>query len=298
MDIDWTRVFWGAAAGAVIGLLIVLATAITRRLLDRRSEIDETAPPTLATEAPRARGIRFGITAAVVIIPTIAFAIVAYRHGPTDPTPEAPPAQTAAAEPAPGTKIDLGGVSLNFVPPTGFCLFPEPTMETALAAQKRLNRENVVHTIFGDCDQVQSSSTTNARIRDFGMLMTPTSLTGKAITRADLDQMVRETVDPAAVKKTVDRRISEAQARLSMQSFSSLGILDRDDRAVYFGFLSKVHSGDRDFEQASILSMAVIRGREISYCLYSDYSRDPRGALQRLLNRTKQGVGDLADQNR
>jgi hypothetical protein len=167
-----------------------------------------------------------------------------------------------------------------------------------LAVHKQTNRDNVVHTAFGDCDQLKSHGETGVRIRDFGLVMTPVAMVGKPVTRASLDDFARATVDPAQVKESVAQRLHEAVTRLDMQSFSSVGVLDRDDRSIYLGFLSKMQSGDETFTQACVMALTAVRGRLVSFYFYSDYTKNPRNTLQALLIKTKASVGAFAGLNK
>jgi len=136
-----------------------------------------------------------------------------------------------------------------------------------------------------------------ARIQDFGMLMTPTTLMGQDADSSTVDRFATESLDAVKVKETADQRISEAQVQLSMGSFASVGILDRMDGSLYYGFLSKVTAGGETFDQAAVMAVTVIRRRLVCLYLYSDYGKNPRAALQRLLGRAKAGVADFAGLN-
>jgi len=96
----------------------------------------------------------------------------------------------------------------------------------------------------------------------------------------------------------VSQRLREAATRLDMQSFSSVGVLDRDDSSIYLGFLSKLQSGDETFTQACVMALTAVRGRLVSLYLYSDYTKNPRNTLQALLTKTKASVGAFAGLNK
>jgi hypothetical protein len=123
-------------------------------------------------------------------------------------------------------------------------------------------------------------------------------MVGKPVTRAGLDDFASQAVDPNQVKESVAQRLREAVARLDMQSFSSVGVLDRDASSIYLGFLSKIQSGDETFNQAGVLALTAVRGRLVSLYLYSDYAKNPRNALQALLTKTKASVEAFAGLNK
>ena len=301
---DWTRLALGAEVGLGIGALILVVWFATHWLLRGR-------PGGISW-------VQITIALAIIAASTGAYAVFSYQHqlesktaatehaaapSSTVPAPDAatlstdqalatPPASAAHAQ------VDAGGVVLKFDPPDGYCLYPTDLMSVVLAVHKQTNRDNVVHTAFGDCDQLKSHGESGARIRDFGLVMTPVTMVGKPVTRASLDDFARTAVDPAQVKESVAQRLHEAVARLDMQSFSSVGVLDRDDTSIYLGFLSKLQSGDETFTQACVMALTTVRGRLVSVYLYSDYTKNPRNMLQALLVKTKASVGAFAGLNK
>jgi hypothetical protein len=300
---DWTRLALGAEVGLGIGALILLGWLGTRWLIHGR--------------IGAVSWVQIAISVVIIAASTGAYAVFSYRNQPPQPSqplsqvePSAASAsasaaaassdQQALATPPPPVRaqVDAGGVVLKFDPPEGYCLYPTDLMAVVLAVHKQTNRDNVVHTAFGDCDQLRGRTASGARIRDFGLLMTPTAMVGKPVTRAALDDLVREAVDPARVRESVAQRLREAVARLDMQSFSAVGVLDRDDGSIYLGFLSKLQKGEETFTQACVMAMTVVRGRLVSVYLYSDYTKNPRTMLQTLLTKTKASVGTFADLNR
>lgn len=298
MDVDWTRLALGGEVGLGIGALILLGWLGTRWLLHGRFGVVSWA--------------HVAISVVIIAASTGAYALFSYRTQPSPPAAEHPaalpavagdtatPSQQALATPPPPShaQIDAGGIVLKFDPPEGYCTYPADLMSLVLAMHKQTNRDNVVHTAFGDCDQLRSHAESGARIRDFGIVMTPTATVGKSLTRAALDDLAREVVDPAQVRESVAQRMRDAVSRLDMQSFSAIGVLDRDDSSIYFGFLSKLHAGDETFTQAYVMALTVVRNRLVSVYLYSDYAKNPRTMLQALLTKTKASVGAFAGLNK
>ncbi|HKX06756.1 MAG TPA: hypothetical protein VJN67_01120 [Stellaceae bacterium] len=304
MMVDWARLALGAEVGLGIGALILVVWVATHWLLRGR-------PGGISW-------VQVAIALAIVTASTGAYAVFSYHHQPESKTAAAEPATApSSAVPSPDgaapsteqalampparpahAQVDAGGIVLKFDPPDGYCLYPTDLMSVVLAVHKRTNRDNVVHTAFGDCDQLKSHGDTGARIRDFGLVMTPVTMVGKPVTRASLDDFARSAVDPAQVKESVGQRLHEAVARLDMQSFSSVGVLDRDDSSIYLGFLSKLQSGDETFTQACVMALTAVHGRLVSLYLYSDYTKNPRNTLQALLIKTKASVGAFAGLNK
>jgi hypothetical protein len=276
---DWARLALGAGIGAGIGALILLGWGSTGLILPGR--------------LPRLGGF---IPAGVVLLSTAAYMFFSHANRPPLPPPPAPP-PVVATEPLPHARIDVGGVALSFDPPEGYCLYTGSLMQAVRSLHDRANRDNVVHAAFGDCEQLRGHEQTGARIRDFGLLMTPTSMVGKALDRQGLDQLARASFDPLRLKETAAQRIRDAATRLDMHSFAAVGILDRDGNSIYFGFLSKLQAGDESFSQAYVMALTVIRSRLVALYLYSDYTKNPRLALQRLVNTSKAEVVAFAGLN-
>jgi len=170
-------------------------------------------------------------------------------------------------------------------------------MAAAVARQGRLDPGDVLHVAFGDCDQLRAAAASNTRVKDFGLLMSPKSQLGRPIDRAGLDRLAANAGDPVTVKQTIDQRLRQAQTSLKLQSFSALGTIDSDDRSIYLGFLSKAEGASGPFAQAGVMAMTAVKGRLVSYYLYSDYDRDARSALLALLQKVKTGVAGLAERN-
>ena len=296
MDVDWTRLALGAEVGLGIGALILLGWLGTRWLLRGRLGAVSWA--------------QIAISVAIIAASTGAYAVFSYRNDPSPPAASTPPASSASdtsvpssqalavAPPPSRAQIDAGGVVLKFDPPEGYCLYPADLMAVVQAMHKQTNRDNVVHTAFGDCEQLRSHAESGARIRDFGIVMTPTAAVGKPFTRAALDDLAKEVIDPAQVRESVAQRMREAVSRLDLQSFSAVGVLDRDDSSIYFGFLSKLQSGGETFTQAYVMALTVVRSRLVSIYLYTDYTKNPRNTLQALLTKAKASVGAFAGVNK
>lgn len=293
-----TRLLIAAATGALIGILVVVALSWTLRISTghRRGEHE--------ADEPR-QGLRLSPLARIVIVLAITavYVGIAYRRAP-QPAATAPAAtEQAALAPSDSTlqpgpvSLDVGGVTLAFTAPPGYCLYPTALMQSVIGHQATVNPDNVVHTVFGNCDELRNAYASQSRIRDFGMLMTPKAQLNQPIDKPALDRIVASSVDATSVKETLDQRLKQAQSQLTLQSFSSLGMLDRDASAAYFAYLFKSNKGEETISQACIMAMTTLKGRLVTYYLYSDYDKDARAALLGLLQKAKSGIGDFAAQN-
>ena len=303
MNVDWTRLALGAEVGLGIGALILVGWIGTRWLL--RGRLGTFSWPHIV------------LSVAIIAASTGAYALFSYRGPPApspagtstaavpadvaDIAPSAPSDQQALAVPPALARAQIdagGGVVLKFDAPEGYCPYPADLMSVVLAVHKQTNRDNVVHTAFGACEQLRSHMESGARIRDFGIVMTPTSTLGKPLTRASLDDFAREIVDPAQARESAAQRLREAVSRLDVQAFSSVGVLDRDDSAVYLGFLTKLRAGNETFTQAGVMALTIARSRMVTLYLYSDYTKNPRTTLQTLVTKNKASVAAFMGLNK
>ena len=204
--------------------------------------------------------------------------------------------RTVIAAPSP-IEFDIGSVTLHFDPPASYCVFPDPLLQTVIMQQGRINPGNVVHTVFGDCNELRAAAESQARIQDFGMLMTPKAQLDRPMSKAAFDRIVATTVDPRIIKKTLAQRLQQAESKLTLQSFSTLGVLQRDKDATYFAYLFKANAEDDGYTQACVMALTTVKGRLVAYYLYSDYTRDARATLMALLQKVRAGVGGLVAQN-
>ncbi len=248
---------------------------------------------------PRPARLSSTTKAIIVLLATIGYGFIGYAdRSPGPPRVASPPPAAAPSAPATSAQITIGGVVLNFEPPDGYCIYPAPLLNTVIAHQAKINPDNVVHTVFGSCDQLRDAGLAQTRIRDFGMLMTPRAQLNQTLDQPELDRIVASSIDPNSVKQSLDQRLKRAQSKLKLQAFSSLGVLERDNKGTaYFAYLFKADTEDEKFAQACIMAMTTIKGRLVSYYLYTDYSKDARAVLLSLLQKAKSGIGDFAARN-
>jgi hypothetical protein len=286
---DTERLIFAAATGAVIGLATVAALAATQTI------VAANGPHRILRQAQS-----WPMRAAIVLGCAVLYAFVgtAGRAVPAPPVETAPPpnsneAGPAQALPAGPASFDVGGVTLGLNPPAGYCRYSDDMMKSAVTQQARVNPDNLIDAVFGDCGELRAQIATGARIENFGIVMTPKTTATRDFDANALDQTIEAQIDPATVKETLDQRLGRAQSNLSLQSLAPLGMIERDGDAAYFAFLTKASQGDDRFQQACVMAMLTLKGRLVTYYLYADYTKDPRGALLTLLQKTKAGVGDF-----
>jgi hypothetical protein len=268
----WSRELAAASLATIVVGLVALGWM---RLL-----LTQAAPPSNATNPE-----------AALIEPTLAAA-----GAPTTTSAPAAPEPSTARAPAAIT-FAIGSVNVRFNPLSGYCLYPDALLRSVVAQQDALNQGNVVHAVFGDCDQLRAAATNPARVRNYGMLMTPRTQIDQRTDKPALDRIVAKAIDPRLVKATLDQRLRQAQSRLTMQSFSTLGVMQRDKDATYFAYLFKTNAEDGAYTQACVMALTAVKGRLLAYYLYSDYTRDARAALMGLLQKVRAGVGAIEAAN-
>ncbi|HKT19941.1 MAG TPA: hypothetical protein VJR47_17955 [Stellaceae bacterium] len=292
---DELRVALAAATGAVIGGMVIVAVAWTLRSVAQRAAPAGTAEFGEAEARPAT--LHWSAKLAILLLSIGAYGYLGYANRPPAATASAPQDPVPADFTAPTAQFAIGGVQFSLAPPQGYCLYPPALLSTVVAQQARINPDNVVHAVFASCDELRDAKQTRERIRDFGMVMTPRSQIDQNVGPAELERIVAGIADPAAAKRTLDQRLRDAQSRLRLQTFSSLGMLGRDANAAYFGYLFRASDGAGGFDQVCVMALATEKDRLVSYYLYSDYSRDARDTLNLLVQRVKSGLGDLAARN-
>jgi hypothetical protein len=297
---DGLRWIIAIGTGAVVGIAAALALDLSYRWMRRpaaATPVPGVAPPLRLALDPQS----WPVKAAIVAIAIAFYGLVGYLHRPLAPPAIEPPAPAADAPPAADTgpaAFAVGGVTLNFAPPSGSCLYPAPLLEAVRLQQAQLNPDNVIDSAFADCGQLQNSVANQARIRNFGILMTPKADLTQHVDRATTEAMAAAMPDPTGIEATLEQRLSAAQSKLALQSFSALGPIDRDPQGIYFAYLSKAQGADGVYTQACVMAMTAINGRLVSYYLYSDYDKDPRPVIFGLLEKAKAAATDLAQRNR
>lgn len=296
------RWLFAIGTGAVIGLAATLALELSFRLMRSPAAASSASAPQRALVDPQGWPVR----TAIVLFAIAFYTSIGYLHRPSN-QPQATsgdPSQVALApvtppEIAEPATLDIGGVSLSFAPPPGSCLYPAPLFEAVKLQQAKVNPDNAIDAAFADCGQLRDAAANQNRIRDFGILMTPTADLTRPVDRAAIDSIAAAMPDATSLKTTLDQRLASAQSKLALASFSALGVIDRDPQAVYFAYLSKAQARDgAGFTQACVMAMTAINGRLVSYYLYSDYERDPRPVIFGLLAKVKAGVSDFVQRNR
>ena len=296
-----------AGTGAVIGIAAAVALDLSYRLLHRQHAAPvPTAPRSdVASRLPHVDPQGWPVKATIVAVAVAAYTLVGYDYRPIAPPPPAEPVAATTPEPTLDSgpvSFAIGGTDIAFAPPAGSCLYPAPLLEAIKVQQEKLNPDNMIDTAFADCSELRDTVANQARVVDFGILMTPKSDATRHVDRAAIEAMAAATPDassdPNGVKEPLDQRLTGAQSKLALQSFSSLGVVDRDPQAVYFAYLSRAQGADGEYMQACVMAMTATKGRLVSYYLYSDYAKDPRSAIFNLLQKAKAGATDLQQRNR
>jgi hypothetical protein len=182
---------------------------------------------------------------------------------------------------AQAARIDVGEAQITFTPPPGYCeLDPRQALDARFVEimGTAMGPEIRILVAFADCVQLSVWRKGLAlHIQDYGMLTTvrqderhsmrePRAAVVRSLTRQlrsippDLD------LEAAAVNRRSDA------ADVSLGRLERLGVLHADDKAVYYGLVAEVISGDgRARDAVEVGAMTLIKGKLVSYLLYGEF---------------------------
>jgi hypothetical protein len=195
--------------------------------------------------------------------------------------------------------IDIGGVTIEASPPPGWCFFSDATFKAVRRRYESIDQKMVVHVFYGDCRQVDANTRTSQMVHDFGSLATPRSYldrtiddrrafldaTAKSIKSRDIDQTVTSLRD----------KVNKALLGIQVGEVRSLGVVGRDENAVYSGLLTSLKTTEEKFKQVGILGITAIRGRFLTCYVYADYESEE--TVSALLARAQAQVARLMAEN-
>lgn len=202
----------------------------------------------------------------------------------------------AWADPA---AIAIGGVTIQVPLPPGWCVYPDDTLQKVLQAYKSVDQTNEPHVFYGVCEQVDANTRELTRIRDFGYLGTPRDYLDRDVGEPAgfLDEMARtlksQDLNPEA--SSMRDKLNKARLGLQVGSMRSLGLVGRDENAVYSGFLTTAKTATEKFQQLGVMGVTAVKGRLLFCYTYADYENED--TLNALLARTQAQVARLRAEN-
>jgi hypothetical protein len=189
-----------------------------------------------------------------------------------------------------------GGVTIDASPPPGWCFYPDATLKAMLQEYESVEQPLVVHVFYGDCRQVDANTQALQPIHDFGSLTTPRNYPGGGGVddlRSFLDETAADVqaqdINPTAT--SVRDKLNKAQLGIQVGEARSLGLVGRDEFAVYSGVLvgSKVAAGE--FTQLVIIGITAIKGRILFSYVNADYESEE--TVNAVLARSQAQVAQL-----
>jgi hypothetical protein len=195
--------------------------------------------------------------------------------------------------------IDIGGVTVQASPPPGWCVYPDATFKFVLQQYEKVDRTNVPHVFFGDCGQIDANTQAQARIRDFGYLGTPRDYLGYQV--GDLGPVLDALAESLKAQdfspetSSIRDKLNKAEVGIQVGEMRSLGLLGRDERAVYSGLLTNARTATEEYRQIGIVGITAVRGRLLFCYVYADYANDD--TLAAVLARAQVQVAQLWSEN-
>ena len=202
----------------------------------------------------------------------------------------------ARAEPV---AIDIGGVTIQVAPPSGWCVYPEATFKVVLEQYEKVDHSVVPHIFYGDCGQVDANTRAQQRIRDFGNVASPSGYLDRNVGEPGsfLDEMAAtlRSQEGGEESSSIRDRLNEAELGVEVGRIRQLGLVGRDENAVYGAFLTTAKTATEKFRQLGIMGVTAVKGRLLFCYVYTDYENEE--TLTALLARAQAQVAQLRSEN-
>ena len=215
----------------------------------------------------------------------------------------------AAASAAPIDKTlqqkEARSYGLEMPAPNGYC----PLSRSRLADREMLDTteqlnagHNRVLAIFAECGQLEAMRAKGAIVSNYAMYLMPLSA-GEApleMPRAELIEAFAQALtqnEPfAQARETARDRIAEADLAIELQDMVGLGLLHRDDTAVFTGVLTRTAVEGAGIDVSAVVSgMTLISGRIVSLNLAAPY--EGQQTVESLLAQQRGNIRQLLDSN-
>jgi hypothetical protein len=188
-------------------------------------------------------------------------------------------------------QIAVGEASVAFAPPAGHCELDRKEARDALFVRnvaEAMGPETRILAAFAACDQLAVwRKGLLTYLRDYGFL---------TVARADESRTVTDG------RPTIVRALAKAMRAVSAETSNDgpgidhLGVLDEDDRGVYYGLVTAVETPEGTPRDAlEVSAMTLIRGKLLSYVLYGEF--DGRPSIDAMLGRQRADLDRLIAAN-
>jgi|GEM_PF-5826648 hypothetical protein len=184
------------------------------------------------------------------------------------------------------TVFDLPEGQLHFTPPDGFCSL-EPDQYESDARLFDLQAEvlrssNCLVAYVVDCETLAAwRDDPSLGTGDYGLFMLP--LSNGELRRFDqlsraafLDEMERVYggIGTGDIRAAIGERARQVLDDLNIGEIRSLGVLDRDDDAIYVGLVGSFDDGGSAYTLAVVMATTLLNGYPASFNLYTGYIDD------------------------
>jgi hypothetical protein len=189
-------------------------------------------------------------------------------------------------------QIAVGDARVAFAPPAGHCELDRKQNRDGLfveGVEHAMGPDVRVLAAFAACDQLAVwRKGLLTYLRDYGFL---------TVARADEARTLKDgrpTIVRALAKALRDVEPGDQPGETGR--IDHLGILDADDRAVYYGQVTEVETPDGRLRDAlEVSAMTLIRGKLVSYVLYGEFAGRP--SVDAMLGRQRADLDRLIAAN-
>ena len=213
--------------------------------------------------------------------------------------------------------IPVGDLTLEFDPGPDYCMLDEAAHEAdrlAINQQRQANRNrNEVLAMFAPCTQLVAFREGVSMTR-FGILLT-TYLKGRiqpipGMERSRFLKIMNEQWQqaPRLDIREANKRIKEADDAIGtvhpdggavkmLSEPRQLGVLHKDEAALYIGMVLSVAGADTTYTVASVMAPTLVRGHHVQYTLYENGDEATAHALLRSLQQVMRALVARNDPN-
>ena len=201
------------------------------------------------------------------------------------------------------TTVRVGDAAVQMEPDSDQCPLDEKAGEAdriTVTQQRQVNQDlNEVLAIFVPCSEL-GAFRAGEPLRRYGILLTP-YLEGRiqtlpGMSRSEfLEVMNSQWEKGASVNEEEAReRISQATPGTRLADSRQLGVLHRDDSAVYTGLFTRFVSGGTTYTMAAVMAHTMVNGYVLQYTLYEN---GDEAAILSLLRDIQPVMQDLVTRN-
>lgn len=205
----------------------------------------------------------------------------------------------AFAGPLAAADVSVGGKTLSILPPDGSCAY-DRSNEFDAAVMKRVEDAqagmNQVVLQFGLCDEFPRWRMGGILFSRFGQIMLPLDYPGAPqplpLSRQKyLDIMAPQIpqLKPDDVKK-IESQLNNKMNDARITGAQLLGVLDRDDNALYVGFVGALTVAGKQFPIAGVGAVTMLGSVPATLNLYSPIGE---GAFDKLIDAQKVYIAEM-----